>query len=121
MREFLGIVKALADRNRLRVLYALRDRELCVCQITELIGLAQSTVSKHMAILHQARLVESRKDGRWIHYRLAGDDAAPAVRKAISWACDHLAGLPEIQEDIKRLKGILMLDPETLCKRQNGR
>ncbi|TFG44900.1 MAG: ArsR family transcriptional regulator, partial [Candidatus Brocadiia bacterium] len=59
MLSFLSITKALADESRVRTLMALDGRELCVCQITELLGLAPSTVSKHMAILTQARLVEN--------------------------------------------------------------
>ena len=63
MREFMNITKALADENRVRMLMALRGGELCVCQITELFGLAPSTMSKHLSMLFQAGLVESRKDG----------------------------------------------------------
>ena len=58
MREFMNITKALADANRVRMLLALRGRELCVCQITELFGLAPSTMSKHLSILYQAGLVD---------------------------------------------------------------
>ena len=61
MREFMTITKALADDKRVRTLLALRKDELCVCQITALLGLAVSTVSKHLSILYQAGLVESRK------------------------------------------------------------
>ena len=68
MRDFMAIVKALADENRVRALMALRERELCVCEIIELLGLAPSTVSKHLSILYQAGLLESRKDGRWVYY-----------------------------------------------------
>ena len=75
MREVIAVTKALADRSRMRALLALRQQELCVCQLIELLDLAPSTVSKHMSVLHQARLVESRKEGRWVHYRLAGEDA----------------------------------------------
>ena len=71
MRNLLAVLKALADETRVRALMALRRRELCVCQLVELLGLAPSTVSKHMSILKQARLVESRKEGRWMFYRLA--------------------------------------------------
>ncbi len=67
----MAVLKALADENRVRILTALRPKELCVCQIVELLGLAPSTVSKHMAILKQARLVDSRKESRWMFYRLA--------------------------------------------------
>ena len=63
MREFMAITRALADPNRVRILLALRRGELCVCQITELFGLAPSTVSKHLSILHHAGLIQSRKIG----------------------------------------------------------
>ena len=91
MREVLDITKALADGNRLRVLMALTGGELCVCQIVELLQLAPSTVSKHMSILRQARLVESRKDGRWMYYRLPDRDAPKAVKDAVAWVRRHLA------------------------------
>jgi len=54
MREFMKVTKALADPNRVRMLLALREQELCACQITELFGLAPSTMSKHLSILYQA-------------------------------------------------------------------
>jgi len=63
----MNLTKALADESRVRAVLALRQGELCVCQITELFGFAPSTVSKHLSILFQANLVESRKDGRWIY------------------------------------------------------
>ena len=118
MREFMNLTKALADEHRVRTLLALRRGELCVCQITELYGLAPSTVSKHLSILYQAGLVESRKDGRWIYYRLPGRDAPESVRAAIQWVARSLAGTPRITEDEARLKVILNTDPVELCKRQ---
>lgn len=118
LRELLDITKALADRNRLRAVVALGGGELCVCQIIELLGLAPSTVSKHMSILRQARLVDTRKDGRWVHYRLAGSGAPAAVKDALRWLHRHLADDPEIARDAERLEAILKLDPEVLCKRQ---
>ena len=63
MRELMGITKALSDPNRVRILLSLRRGELCVCQITELFGLATSTVSKHLSILSEAGLILSRKTG----------------------------------------------------------
>ena len=120
MREILDITKALADGSRLRVLMALAGGELCVCQIVELLQLAPSTVSKHMSILRQARLVESRKDGRWMYYRLPDQDAPRATGEAIAWVQRHLARSPQTQHDAKKLQEILAMDPEKLCKRQNG-
>ncbi|SRR5258708_6066726 len=121
MREVLNITKALADANRVRALLALREGELCVCQITELFGLAPSTISKHLSILHQAGLVESRKEGRWIYYRLPRNGAARAVRNAIRWLEKSLANAPRISEDNHRLKKILKMNPVELCKRQCGK
>ncbi len=114
----MTITKALADENRIRTLLALRKGELCVCQITELFGLAPSTISKHLSILAQAGLVESRKDGRWIYYKLPGNDSAVAVREAIAWVEKSLAGNPRVADDQKILKHILKQDPTELCKRQ---
>ena len=118
MREVLEVTKALADGNRLRVLMALRGGELCVCQIVELLRLAPSTTSKHMAILRQARLVESRKEGRWMYYRLPDHDAPRAVKDAVAWVRRHLAESPQIVQDGKDLQKILSIDPEKLCKGQ---
>ena len=70
MLAFMNITKALADENRVRILAALKNRELCVCQIIDLLQLAPSTVSKHLSILRQARLLAVRKTGRWAYYRL---------------------------------------------------
>lgn len=118
MREFMNITKALADENRVRALLALRKGELCVCQITELCGLAPSTVSKHLSILSQAGLVESRKDGRWIYYKLPGKDAPVAVREAIDWVWKALHRDARVVEDNQALKRILEQDPAELCKKQ---
>jgi len=121
MRDLVAISKALADETRLRALLALRGRELCLCQLIELLGLATSTVSKHMVILHQAGLVERRKTGRWAYYRLPGEDAPAAVRQALTWARDHLAGEVRVREDAKHLKSIVGCDPEALCRKQRPR
>ena len=118
MREFMQITKALADDKRVRTLLALRKGELCVCQITELFGLAPSTVSKHLSILFQAGLVESRKDGRWIYYQLPGRKAPVAVREALDWIEKSLADNPHVLKDRQQLKKILKQDPADLCKRQ---
>jgi len=114
----MNITKALADESRVRALLALRQGELCVCQITELFGYAPSTVSKHLSILFQANLVESRKDGRWIYYQLPGKNASALVRDALSWIEKSHANDRQIQADNKKLKKILQQDPAEICKRQ---
>ncbi len=120
MRDFLSVTKALSDESRVRVLMAVAGGELCVCQIIKLLGLAPSTVSKHVAILHQAYLVETRKDGRWIYYRLADDEAACCVPEAVAMARTCLAGDKRIDEDAKRLKTIRETNRDALCVRYHN-
>ena len=120
MKGFLNITKALADENRLRMIMALRDGELCVCRITELMGLAMSTVSKHLSILYQAGLVNARKEGRWMYYSLPGKGAPTAARAAVGWVRRSLAASERIAQDAKRLKRVLAMDLSALCKRQCG-
>ena len=118
MREFMTLAKALGDENRVRMLLALQGGELCVCQITELFGLAVSTTSKHLSILYQDGLRDSRKEGRWMYYSLPGKAAPAAAREAIRWAAKALPDDPRVVEDGARLKKVLALDPVELCKRQ---
>lgn len=119
MDSFIAITKALAEKNRVRILLALEGRELCACQIIELLELAPSTVSKHMSVLRQARLVEGRKDGRWMFYRLAGSDAPEGVKETLIWVRRSLSKDPRVRSDTKKLKHILKIHPEELCRIQN--
>jgi DNA-binding transcriptional ArsR family regulator len=119
MRDLMAVLKALGDENRVRVLLAVQDRELCVCQIVELLGLAQSTVSKHLSILHQARLIDSRKEGRWMFYRAADDDSPVEAREMANVVSRLLARNSQAGEDANRLKEILKMDRDELCKKQS--
>ena len=116
IRGVLTTFKALADLNRLRIVLSLRGGQLCVCQIIALIGLAPSTISKHLSILHQADLVEVEKQGRWIYYRLS-----PAVDKRLmKWLETALENDETIGTDTTTLKRILKEDPEKLCQKIRG-
>jgi len=118
MREFMAITRALSDPSRVRILLALRRRELCVCQITELFGFAPSTMSKHLSILHQAGLIRSRKTERWVYYRLPDRSVPVAVREALDWVRKSLAKSDEVKTDARKLKQILKIDPAEICRRQ---
>ncbi len=85
MTDFVEIARALGDPNRVEALLLLRAGERCVCRIIERLELAPSTVSKHMSILRQAGLVKSRKEGRWIYYKLAAGSNDPVVQGALKW------------------------------------
>lgn len=117
MREFMNITKALSDANRVRMLLALRDGELCACQITELLGLAPSTMSKHLSILYQAQLVNTRKDGRWVYYSLPGKEASAWIQKALEWVISSVSGSEQVVADAKRLKAVLKVDCTELCRK----
>lgn len=68
MKDKTKIFKALSDPNRLRVLKALQTKVLCVCEIRELLNLANSTVSQHLKILEQSGFIISNKSGKWVNY-----------------------------------------------------
>lgn len=114
----MAITKALSDPGRVRILLSLRRGELCVCQITELFGLATSTVSKHLSILNQAGLIQSRKAERWVYYRLPDQSAPVAVREALDWVQKSLAKTDEAAADAKRLQKILKMDLAEICRRR---
>ena len=118
MREFMNLTKALADANRVRLVLVLRRGELCACQLTELFGLAPSTMSKHLSILYQARLVNTRKEGRWVYFSRPGKEAPASVRAALEWVDASLADDAQTAADAKRLKQVLKVDPSELCRRQ---
>jgi len=117
MRDLMDVLKALADENRLRALRALQSGELCVCQLIALLDLAPSTVSKHLSILRAARLVESRKDGRWLHYRLSSGFRAPSTRKVLSLLFADMDRTTRGIDDRRRLAHICREDTEKLCRR----
>ncbi|MBU0716000.1 MAG: metalloregulator ArsR/SmtB family transcription factor [Verrucomicrobia bacterium] len=117
MRDIMDILKALADENRLRSLCALQGGELCVCQLIALLDLAPSTVSKHLTILRAARLVESRKDGRWMYYRLSREFETPSVSKMLALLFKDMNKTSRMVEDRKKLKRICGEDIEKLCRR----
>lgn len=115
MFDLMAVTKALADENRVRLLAALEGGELCVCQLIELIGLAPSTVSKHLSTLRSARLIQGRKNGRWMYYRLADDQAPRTARTAVAWLLGVLDGRKRILDDKKRLEKILETMPHEAC------
>jgi DNA-binding transcriptional ArsR family regulator len=120
MKNFIAVAKALSDTSRVRTLLALRKGELCVCRIIALLGLAPSTVSKHMSVLKQAGLVQSRKEERWMYYRLTTADEMDGInRKTLDWVFRSLAKDEGIVNDVARLARILRQSPETLCKKRH--
>jgi DNA-binding transcriptional ArsR family regulator len=118
MRSTLRITKALSDIQRLRILMMLRGGELCVCQIIAVLGLAPSTVSKHLSVLSEADLVSFRKEGRWSHYRLPQGELLKVVKPVMRWIGESLEGDATIGSDEKKLKEVLGCSPERIREGQ---
>ena len=98
-----ALCRALADRTRLRILGLLLTGEVCVCDIHESLRVSQPKVSRHLAYLRRAGLVATRRDGQWIHYRIAeqADPVLGAVREAVCHALGHVDG---VRNDTRRLR-----------------
>ncbi len=90
MKTFIRVMKALSDPNRVRILKLLQGEELCVCEIQEVLGLAQSTVSKHMKLLEDAGLVEKKRQGTWMIYSLADGSESVFAKKMLNELRDWL-------------------------------
>ena len=118
MQRIVRTTKALADENRIRIVGVLKGRELCVCQLIELLRLAPSTVSKHLSILKNARLIDSRKQGRWMYYRLSDQPGIEANAEVLDWTLRSIAGSDRFEKDCQRIEEILKIDPEILCSQQ---
>ena len=96
------LFRALADATRLRLLNLIADREICVCYFVEILNISQPKVSRHLAYLRRAGIVASRRDGKWMHYRLVipKDQAAASI---LSETLKHLKQKPEMRKDTSRL------------------
>jgi ArsR family transcriptional regulator, arsenate/arsenite/antimonite-responsive transcriptional repressor len=101
--EMESLFKALADATRLRILGLLLTGEVCVCDIHESLKIPQSKASRHLAYLRRSGLVETRRDGLWIHYRLGqfADPVMAAIGDAVRHALTHI---DTVQRDGERLQ-----------------
>jgi ArsR family transcriptional regulator len=107
--EYSNIFKALGDEKRLRILLLLRARSLCVCELSEVLDTPFSTLSAHLKILKNTRLVEDLKDGRWVVYRLAGD--RPVIQNLLELLA---AGLKD-DEKFSRDRATVAVITRELC------
>jgi ArsR family transcriptional regulator len=103
IHELARMYGALADATRLRILGILADGEVCVGHIHEALRLPQSTVSRHLMHLRRVGLVRTRRDGLWVHYRLA-DITDPSARAALSAAIHAIGHAPATRRDQERLE-----------------
>lgn len=112
MRSFIRVMKALSEPNRVRMVKLLGCRELCVCELQNLLGIAQSTVSKHLKILEEAGLVVFRKEGSWIIYRLSQGEDSDYARVLLESLQGWLEHDSQLLEMVARLAQV---DRERIC------
>lgn len=116
MQQLLATTKAFADPTRVRVICALREEELCVCELCDALDVVQSTLSTHLQYLRQARLVRTRNEGKWVYYALTKEFA----RVAEALLRLHRAELdadPLLSRDATRLRRRLALRDDGSCCR----
>jgi len=114
LKKIEKIIKALADKNRLRIIYLLNEKQdLCVCEITDIIGLSQPTISSHLRLLENAGLIESDKDGLWVNYNI-NSRSGLLSRKLMEMICKDLKKDRQIISDRKKLKAV---DRDMICQR----
>jgi ArsR family transcriptional regulator len=98
-REEVNVFKALSDPNRIRIIKMLTERELCMCEVREILGLSNSTVSQHLTILRNAGLLLDSKEGKWVNFRLNNKSESQFIRSVIRLVQDSFDDDETIQKD----------------------
>lgn len=114
MKEFVKVMKALSDPNRVKIIKMLQHKSMCVCEMQSALGIAQPTVSKHLKVLEDAGFVRSAKDGLWVNYILSEGTSS-------AYASTLLGNLKHWLENDEEVKGLVNRLPiirrEEICKR----
>ncbi len=106
MQDFVNVMKALSDPNRVKIVKMLQRKVLCVCEIHEALGIAQSSASKHLRILEEAGLVTRSKEGLWVNYKLADGAQSPYAANLLGNLRHWLEQDTEIERLVAKLPGI---------------
>lgn len=114
MKDFVRVMKALSDPNRIAIIKMLQHKEMCVCEMQAALKIAQPTVSKHLKVLEDAGLVVSRKDGVWVDYQLADGSRSPYVASLLGNLRHWLEDDSRVDEILKKLPDIRR---EDICKK----
>jgi ArsR family transcriptional regulator, arsenate/arsenite/antimonite-responsive transcriptional repressor len=117
MKEFIKVMKAVSDPNRVKLLKLLQKREMCVCEIRAVLGIAQPTVSKHLKSLENAGLVDRKKDGLWVNYSLSDGGRSPYAASLLGNLRHWLADNPEIRDLLEKSDDVRR---EDICRTHDG-
>ena len=113
MRELIAIARALCDPTRIRVMAALRNGELCVCELVDALEISQSSLSSHLQICREVGVVSTRKESRWIYYSLSAH-YAPLIESIFS-ELQTLGKDEQLRQDVRRLKRRLQMRKGGRC------
>ena len=114
MKEFIKVMKALSDPNRVKIVKMLQHKMMCVCELTEALQISQPAVSKHLKILEEAGLVSFRKDGLWVNYLLSDGRSSPY---AASMLGNIRHWLEDVQEIVELAEKLPLIRREDICGR----
>ena len=115
MKEYVKVMKALAEPVRVKIIKMLEVRELCVCEIQTALDIPQPTVSKHLKVLEEAGLVTGRRDGLWINYHLVSNPESIYAARMLENLQDWFGNHSEIRPLLKKLPGI---NREQVCAKK---
>jgi len=119
MKELTRVFKALADTTRIRIVKMLQEKNLCVCELQEVLGIAQSSVSHHLKILEDAGLVEHEKCGQWVDYKIAAENDALPENTYAHTMLHHLNSWIENNPQIlKDRVSMAIVDRANICRRE---
>lgn len=114
MKNFIKVMKALSDPNRVKIIKLLQHKTMCVCELQDVLEIAQPTVSKHLKILEDAGLVNFQKDGLWVNYYLAYGSAGPYAASLLGNLKHWLNDDPELSGLVKKAS---FCNREKICKK----
>jgi len=114
MKDFLNVMKALSDPNRIKILKMLQHKMMCVCELQAALRIAQPSVSKHLKVLENADLVDSKKDGMWVNYHLTDGSRSPYAASILGNLRHWLEDDRQVAELVERLPEIRR---EDVCSR----
>lgn len=113
MKDFIKVMKALSDPNRVKILKLLQQKTMCVCELQGALQISQPSVSKHLKLLEEAGLVDYKKEGLWVNYYLADGKASPYAASLLGNLKHWLEDDPEISDLVEIVP---FLNREELCK-----
>jgi ArsR family transcriptional regulator len=117
LTEMKTLLKALSDETRLRILGLLLTGEVCVCDIHETLKIPQPKASRHLAYLRQTGLVETRREGVWIHYRMGrlADPVLAVIADAVRHALTHMDSVHRDAERLQKRTGCCLTAPDDVA------